>query len=343
MPKKYSNSLERKLHLRDELPEFAQRYITHFINESSENSVYAYTYDLIVFFRYLINNNPLYKEMQTSDFKVGDIENLTASDFDEFLAYLRESGNQLAAQKRKLSALHGMFNYMVSRNMIEKNPAQTVKLTKNLPDREITYLTDEESAALLNYIKTRPIDDKDPRKKKKENERVRDYAITALLLGTGIRVSEMCGIDRDMIDFESNKLYIYRKGGSYKHVYFSDMVAEALFDYNDQRELIETTDDDSKKAFFLSYHKKRITARTVENLVSNYASAVVPYKHITPHKLRSSFATSVLHKTKNIAVVSAALNHKNLSTTQKYYAKVLDDDLKEAALNSPINNKQNNV
>ena len=336
MPKKYANKTERKLSLRDELPEFAQRYISHFINESSENSVFAYTYDLIVFFKYLINNNPSYKEKKTSDFLASDMENLTASDFDEFLAYLRESGNHLAAQKRKLSALQGMFNFMVSRNMISKNPAQKVKLAKNIPDREITYLTDEESAALLNYIKNRPIDEKDPRKKKKENERIRDYAITALLLGTGMRVSEMCGIDRGMIDFESNKVYIYRKGGSHKHVYFSDLVAEALYDYNEQRELIEATDADGKNAFFLSYHKKRITARTVENLISQYATAVVPYKHITPHKLRSSFATSVLHKTKNIAVVSAALNHKNLSTTQKYYAKVLDDDLKEAASNSPI-------
>ena len=335
MPKKYNSDKEHKAELLSALPDFARGYIRHFSHDAQDRSVYAYTYDLITFFEFLIRSNPVFKDRKTSDFTAAEMEALTPMDFDEYLADLKDDGNQTSALRRKLAPIHGMYAYMQSRNMITADPSANVKVKDKFLDNEIVYLTDEETASLLAYIKNRAILPGE-RVNQKEKERVRDYAIAALLLGTGMRVSELTNIDLNDIDFSTNRVNILRKGGATKHVYMSDTVAMAILDYIEQREFIEPADEDAKQALFLSSQRRRITARTIENLICRYAKAVVPYKHITPHKLRSSFATSVLHKTGNIAVVSAALNHKQLSTTQRYYSKVLDEDLKEAAKNSPI-------
>ena len=335
MPRKYTTDKEHKDELLSALPDFARAYIRFFSHDAQERSVYAYMYDLITFFQFLIRSNPVFKGRQTWEFTPAEMEALTAMDFDEYLGVMRDEGNQTSALRRKMAPIHGMYSFMQSRDMLKFDPSEKVKVKDKYLDNEIVYLTVEEAAAFLNYIKSREIGPGE-RRNQKEKEKVRDYAIAALLLGTGMRVSELAGIDLNDIDYSTNKVTILRKGGATKHVYMSDTVASAILDYTEQREFIEAADEDGKSALFLSSQRRRITTRTIENMICRYAKAVVPYKHITPHKLRSSFATAVLHKTGNIAVVSAALNHKQLSTTQRYYSKVLDEDLKEAAKNSPV-------
>ena len=97
-----------------------------------------------------------------------------------------------------------------------------------------------------------------------------------------------------------------------------------------------------EKAFFLSLQNKRISTRTVQDLVKKYAHISTPLKKITPHKLRSTFGTNLYRQTGDIYVVADCLGHKDVNTTRKHYAALSDDIRKKAAINLNITNKENN-
>ena len=160
--------------------------------------------------------------------------------------------------------------------------------------------------------------------------RVRDVAILTLFLGTGIRISELVGIDRNDINFDSNTFLVTRKGGKQTILAFGDEVLEALQAYREQRDAI-TPLAGHEEAFFLSLQKRRITVRAVENLVKKYAAITTPLKHITPHKLRSTYGTMLYHETQDIYLVADVLGHKDVNTTRKHYAAQSEEHARIAA------------
>jgi site-specific recombinase XerD len=151
-----------------------------------------------------------------------------------------------------------------------------------------------------------------------------------LFLGTGIRISELVGIDMNDLDMDVNGFKITRKGGNQTILYFSDEVRQALDDYIDER--AQNPLLDNEPALFVSLQNKRITVRAVEKLVKKYASITSPLKHITPHKLRSTYGTNLYKETNDIYVVAEVLGHKDINTTKKHYAAI-SDDIKRAAAN----------
>ena len=158
-----------------------------------------------------------------------------------------------------------------------------------------------------------------------EKTKIRDVALLTLLLGTGIRVSECVGIDLKDLDFEVNGIRILRKGGKEAIVYFGDEVEDALLDYLDERDhMIPCTGHE--EALFLSLQMKRLSVRSVEKLVKKYASRVTTLKKITPHKLRSTYGTSLYQETGDIYLVADVLGHKDVNTTRKHYSA--QDDLR---------------
>jgi site-specific recombinase XerD len=163
-----------------------------------------------------------------------------------------------------------------------------------------------------------------------EKTKVRDLALMTLLLGTGIRVSECVGLDINDVDFVNNGIKIRRKGGYEAIVYFGDEVREALLDYLEERKLIVPSEG-STNALFLSMQLKRINVRSVENLVKKYASTVTKLKKITPHKLRSTYGTSLYRETGDIYLVADVLGHKDVNTTKKHYAAIEDSRRRSAA------------
>ena len=112
-------------------------------------------------------------------------------------------------------------------------------------------------------------------------------------------------------------------------MYFSDEVAGYLYDYYALRVADESTKDNP--ALFLSLQKKRITTRAVENIVKKYSQIATPLKHITPHKLRSTFGTQLYRNTGDIYVVADVLGHKDVNTTRRHYAAITDDIRKRAS------------
>jgi len=154
-----------------------------------------------------------------------------------------------------------------------------------------------------------------------EKSKTRDLALLTLMLGTGIRVSECVGLDINDIDFDYDRIKIVRKGGYEAYVYFGSEAKEALLDYLEERKDI-VTKDGHENALFLSNQRRRISVRSVENMVKKYARITTPLKKITPHKLRSTYGTSLYQQTSDIYLVADVLGHKDVNTTKKHYADI---------------------
>ena len=164
-----------------------------------------------------------------------------------------------------------------------------------------------------------------------EKTKERDLAIVTLLLGTGIRVSECVGLDLKDVDFKNNGITVTRKGGNQMVVYFGDEVAGALENYITGDREAATPLSGHEQALFLSTQRKRMGVQAVENMVKKYARQVTPNKKITPHKLRSTYGTSLYKETGDIYLVADVLGHKDVNTTKKHYAAIDDNRRRKAA------------
>ena len=162
-----------------------------------------------------------------------------------------------------------------------------------------------------------------------EKLKTRDLALLTLMLGTGIRVSECVGLDINDVDFDNDRIRVIRKGGSESFVYFGDEVREALLNYLEERKNL-TPDEGHENALFISAKKKRLCVRSVELLVKKYAQTVTTVKHITPHKLRSTYGTNLYQESQDIYLVADVLGHKDVNTTRKHYAEIVEENKRSA-------------
>ena len=147
-----------------------------------------------------------------------------------------------------------------------------------------------------------------------------------LFLGTGIRISELVGLNNNDINFKDNSFIVTRKGGSKSILYFDNDVASALSRYLEYKENNANSANTPASPLFLTNNKNRITVRAVENLVQKYAKIVSPLKKISPHKLRSTYGTALYKATGDIYIVADVLGHKDVNTTRKHYAAISDDN-----------------
>ncbi len=312
------------------LPSFCRTYFIGIQEQTSARTRLAYAYDLRVFFEYLHSQNPICSKMEIKDYKLELLEQITREDIEEYMNYIsyyvkdnKEVTNDERGKARKLSALRSMYNYFFQCEKITRNPAALVR-TPKLHEKEIIRLEPNEVATLLDQVESGV---KLTKKEQvyHEKTKIRDVALLTLLLGTGIRVSECVGIDLKDIDFATNGIRIRRKGGKEAVIYFGDEVEDALLDYLDERDrMIPCTGHED--ALFLSIQMKRMSVRSVEVLVKKYASRVTTLKKITPHKLRSTYGTSLYQETGDIYLVADVLGHKDVNTTRKHYSA--QDDLR---------------
>ena len=337
----YHEQEDRKIYFRlrellKELPDFCRTFFRGIEPQTQSRTRLAYAYDLTVFFNFLINENPAYRSFSPSDFKLDVLDKLTSQDIEEYMEYLKyrpdagtdnEIVNKEGGIKRKISSLKSFYNYFYSAGLIETNPAAKVRLPK-IHEKEIIRLEYDEVAKLLDEA-----DSGDKLSKKQQDfhkkTRKRDLALLSLLLGTGMRISECVGIDINDIDLEETAVNIHRKGGKEETVYFSDEVARALKDYYEERRAI-MAEAGSEEAFFLSLQNKRLSVRSAENLVKKYAQIAAPLKHITPHKLRSTYGTNLYRETGDIYLVADVLGHSDVNTTKKHYAAI-DENKRRSA------------
>lgn len=343
-PKTYheQTQIEQTLRLREvlkTLPPFAKDYFRAIEPRSSARTRINYAYDIRIFFHFLIEVNPFYKNYTIDRFQVQDLERIEPVDIEEYMEYLkvytRDQDDELITNgerglKRKMSALRSFYTYYFTHQAISKNPTLLVDMPK-LHDKAIIRLDVDEVAMLLDYVESAGDKLTGQALTYYQKTKERDLAIMTLLLGTGIRVSECVGLDLTDVDFKNNGITVTRKGGNQMVVYFGDEVANALLNYIEGSRKAVTPLSGHEKALFLSTQKRRMGVQAVENMVKKYARQVTPNKKITPHKLRSTYGTSLYKETGDIYLVADVLGHKDVNTTKKHYAAIDEDRRKLAA------------
>lgn len=330
------------------LPSSCSDFINSITLTTSVLTRMAYTIDLQTFCTYATKEIPYFSEKPPKIWTDEDLSHFTVKHLQAYADYLTlyykdESIHETIEQQkvlrnhecgimRKLSSLRSYFDYLFKAERISGNIATLISLPK-LHDKPILHLIGPEVERLLAVAN----DGESLTKSQQsfhQHTRKRDYAILMLFLGTGIRVSECVGIDITDLDFGSNALLVTRKGGNQVILYYPQEVADALKEYLNERKHIQTPDKADANALFLSLQKRRISQRAVQLMVKKYCAIAVPLKKkMSPHKLRSTYATQLYHETEDIYLVADALGHSDVNTTRRHYAAMSDHRRREAAQN----------
>lgn len=336
------------------LPSSCTDFINSIAMTTSVLTRMAYTIDLQTFCGYATKEIPYFSDKSPENWTDADLAHFTARDLNGYADYLTlyykdsDIGEKIDEQKilrnhecgvmRKLSSLRSYFDYLFKSERIGGNVAALVSLPK-LHEKPILHLVGSEVERLLNVAEDGS-QLTDTQQKFHNHTRKRDYAILMLFLGTGIRVSECVGIDLTDIDFKNNAVLVTRKGGNQVILYYPQEVADALKEYISERKQMETADKKDENALFLSLQRKRISQRAVQLMVKKYCSVAVPLKkRMSPHKLRSTYATRLYHETEDIYLVADALGHSDVNTTRRHYAAMSDQRRREAAKNVHLPSK----
>lgn len=329
----------------ENLPYYVQDFFVGVELRTSALTRLNYGYDLRVFFDFL--NKKIFRNKNVIDIELNDLTKLESTDFEYFLSYLSHyeinGKNERCTETgkaRKLSTLRAFYKYFFDRNRIPANTPAKVSMPK-IHEKEIIRLESNERVDEIGDIIYAVETGSGLTKKQRafhNSTKLRDTAIITLFLGTGIRISELIGLNIDDIDLKTNSFIVTRKGGNRAVLYFNDEVASALKIYMEMRKEKQKQNNDN--ALFLSLQEKRISTRTVQELVKKYAKIVSPLKKITPHKLRSTFGTNLYKKTGDIYVVADCLGHKDVNTTKKHYAAITEDIRKKAAVSISLKNNE---
>ena len=318
------------------LPAFCKDYFRAIDSTTTTKTRISYAYDIRIFFQFLLDENPAFKNYAMTDFSVEILDQIKAVDLEEYMEYLKvyQNGDKTETNgerglKRKISALRSFYAYYYKREMIHTNPTVLIDVPK-IHDKSIIRLDTDEVALLLDYIEHCGDSLTGQKRVYYEKTKERDLAIVTLLLGTGIRVSECVGLDIEDVDFKNNGIKVTRKGGNEMVVYFGEEVEKALKRYLEVRAGI-TPLAGHEHALFYSAQRKRMGVQAVENMVKKYSRQITTTKKITPHKLRSTYGTALYQETGDIYLVADVLGHKDVNTTKKHYAALDDARRRQAA------------
>lgn len=315
----------------DKLPDYCLDYFIGVENNTSSLTRYNYAMDLYVFFSYI---SQYIFHCNEKDVTLEDLNKIKARDIEQYLSYLsyyeldgKFYKNDEKGKARKLASIRSFFKYLYNHDMIVGNVTSKIE-TPKLHNKEIVRLENNEISRLLNSIEN-PIEFSQRQREYNKNTFERDNAIITLFLGTGIRISELVGLNINSFDFSQNAFVVTRKGGNQSMLYFSHEVALALKTWLEKRATLGL--DQDEMAMFISLQNKRISLRAVENLVGKFAKIASPLKKISPHKLRSTFGTNLYKETKDIYIVADVLGHKDVNTTKRHYAAISEDMRKSVA------------
>ncbi len=232
-------------------------------------------------------------------------------------------------QNYHLIALRVFLKYLAKRS-IPSLPPEKIELAKTV-GRDLDLITGVELKRLMAMPNREKIDTSKNDKEKKASEVriLRDQAIFELLFSTGLRVSELCSLDRDSINLERDEFSVRGKGEKVRLVFLSDSARQALKIYlNKRQDLSEAMFAGLSEINRSKENDGRLTPRSIERIIKKYAIKAGITKKVTPHTLRHSFATDLLQNGADIRSVQMMLGHSNVSTTQ-IYTHVTDKHLRD--------------
>ena len=215
-----------------------------------------------------------------------------------YLAHLHARGLDPASVARKLAALRSWFRFLVRRGVLAKNAAREVR-SPRLPRKLVSFLPIDEATALVEA------------KAVGGGERLRDVAVLELLYATGLRVSELVGLDLEAVDRSARTVRVLGKGRKERIVPFGEKAARALEAYLGRRA-------ESRGPLFVNRRGGRLTVRAIYTIVRRSAAAAGITRRVSPHTLRHTFATHLLDAGADLRVIQEFLGHSRLSTTQRY-------------------------
>ena len=317
-------------------PPICKEYATYVtvIKGNSEKTVCEYLQDIRTFLRYLIarKNNldtspERLEEISIANIGIEDIRAVSERVILEFLGYtMTERSNSATTRMRKISALRSFFHYLYKKQgAIDYNPTEDIdppKKGSTLPK----YLTVEESVMLLNAVEN-----------DSESKTVaRDYAIISLFLNTGMRLSELVGLNLESFDPAITQVKVRGKGNKERVIYINNAARAAVENYLRVRldpKHVRTSDH----ALFLSGREQRISNKTVQWVVYKYLKmAGLRTKGMSVHKLRHTAATLMYQSGRvDIRVLKDILGHEQLNTTQ-IYTHIVSRNMEDAVQSNPL-------
>ncbi len=269
------------------------RYLEKFLSfleiekNYSAHTILNYKLDLVDFIEF-IEDKPL--------------EKVEYNDFRRFLAQLRSNQFKPRTLARKLSSIRSLFKFLVREGHIKENPAvllMTPKLDKILPH----FLSEVEMTQLIDA----------PQILKPSGQR--DRAIFETLYSSGLRVSELVGLNVEHIDFIGNVVKVLGKGKKERIVPIGDLALQEIRSYLSSR---PGKEGDRQRAVFLNKNGSRLTDRSIRNIINKHLLMTSVKMKVSPHVVRHSFATHLLNRGADLRSVQELLGHANLSTTQIY-------------------------
>lgn len=338
-----------------ELPWYVGEYIDKRRRKLSVKTLLNYCHDYIIFFDWILAEG--FFKGKRANIPIHILENLTVQQIEDFLSFLEfRLGNSKQTINRKLSALKSLFHYLQNiaetselqpylvRNVMAKIELNTLKEDQETIANRIEgkILRGDEYEQFLHFVAN------EYGKKYKDNKRIynfhkknreRDTAIISLILGSGLRLSEVSGLNLDDIDLKKNIARVIRKGNKEQYVYFTDQAMQDLKEYlvirNERYGINKNT-----KALFVALpmgpktNTKRLNERSIEKLVEKYAKAFGK-PSLSVHKLRHSFATKYHLENNDVPKLRRQLGHSSIQTTM-IYTHLTNDEMR-AALNKMDN------
>jgi site-specific recombinase XerD len=332
-----------------ELPWYVGEYVDKKRRTMSPRSLLNYCHDYLIFFNWLLAEG-FYKGKR-QDIPLDCLEKLTPQQIENFLSYLHfRLNNDRFTINRKLSSLKSLFNYL--QNVAETNDLKPylvrnvmAKIAFNKIKEDQETVAQKMAGKILwndEYDAFRQFVAEDYCKTVKDNKKLlhfhqqnaeRDTAIISLILGSGLRLSEVVGLDLSDVDLKKRMVRVLRKGNKEQYVYFSEQAGLDLSDYLDVR-MKKYQLPPSNKALFVAAsmgpHRttRRLSPRAIENMVKKYAVAFGK-PALSVHKLRHSFATRYQAENNDIPKLRRQLGHSSIQTTM-IYTHLSNEELKKA-------------
>ncbi|MDZ7807072.1 MAG: tyrosine recombinase XerC [Gracilimonas sp.] len=273
---------------------------------ASEHTITSYRNDLETFLNFTA-------EVEDNDPEEVDLSTVTRLSIRLWLGDLSEKGMAKSTIARKVAALRSFFKYCFKRGHIDKNPAHFLvvpKKDKSLPKTA----TVEDIERLMDAVNT------------ETTRGLQNRAILELFYGTGMRLSELTGLNLTDIDLKQKQVTVKGKGNKQRIIPLGNTVSKVLNEFIEKRPELygDRTDADAKKALFIAASGQRIYDRAVGLIVEKYFKMTSEVTQKSPHVLRHSFATHMLDNGADIRIIKEFLGHANLAATQVYTHTSID-------------------
>ena len=273
----------------------------------SEHTIRAYCADVYTFLLWLDNENPL---------------EINPDKFGEYLYFIKQINYTKTTIARKIASIRAFYNFLFQEELINYNPADNIsipKQDKTLPN----FLSEEEVENILRSIK---ID---------TPAGYRNRIILELLWVSGMRISELSGLNFENLNLEQNEIKVFGKGAKERIVLIPDKTKDGLINYikNVFNLINSETEITPSCPLFINYNGYRLQNQSIRKALKNCLDKIHFTKHVTPHVFRHSFATKLLEHGADLRIVQELLGHASIKNTQ-IYTHVSIQRLKEVYENS---------